>query len=167
MNAELRELLDRRAIDDLLARYCRTLDWLDAEGLATVFWPDAAIDYGFFQGTGEAFLPVVMKVEKQSRRRWHTVSTPAVRIEGERAEGECYGIAQATTEHEGKLVDLLFGGRYLDAFEKRQGEWRISSRKYILDWTTRFEHGLGPFRRPGQLPLLDIREPGHPEYRRL
>ena len=169
MQDALKELLDRRAIDDLLARYCRSLDWLDDEALARVFWPDAEIDYGFFQGSGADFLPFVMKIERRSLRRWHTLSNPMVEIAGDRAEGECYGVAQSTDDHKGKLVDTLFGGRYLDGFERRDGEWRISRRKYVLDWTQRFDHGLAPFRGPGpaSMPILDISESGHPDYRRF
>jgi hypothetical protein len=166
---ELRLLLDRRAIDDLNARYCRTLDWLDAEGLASVFWPDAHIDYGFFQGSGEAFVPALLELERRSLRRWHAILSTSVQVEGERAEGESYGLAQGTSERDGRLVDTLFAGRYLDGFERRAGHWRIARRKYVLDWTTSFANGLGPFRRPGPLsmPVLDVRESGHPEYRRL
>ena len=165
---DVKTLLDRRAIDDLLARYCRTLDWLDEEGLETVFWPDAEIDYGFFRGSGEDFLPFVMEIERRSLRRWHTIQNPIVRLDGDRAEGECYGMAQSTAEVKGELVDTVFGGRYLDAFARRDGEWRIVRRKYVLDWTHRFPNGLEPFRsgRMG-MPILDVGESGHPEYRRL
>ena len=169
MNNPVLELLDRRAIDDVLARYCRSLDWLDEASLATVFWPDAEIDYGFFEGSGEAFLPFVMDIERRSLRRWHTIYNPLARIDGDRAESECYGMAQATSERRGKLVDSVFAGRYLDGFERRKGEWRISRRRYVLDWTHEFEHGLDPFREAGPMamPILDINESGHPEYRRL
>lgn len=169
MSETLQELLDRRSIDDLLARYCRTLDWLDDAGLATVFWADAEIDYGFFQGTGEEFLPFVMEIERRSLRRWHTISNPLVRISGDTAEGESYGLAQATAEVKGKLVDSVFGGRYLDGFERRAGEWRISRRRYVLDWTHSFANGLGPFRKPGRMsmPILELTESEHPDYRRL
>ena len=54
------------------------------------------------------------------------------------------------------------------AFARRDGEWRIVRRKYVLDWTHRFPNGLEPFRsgRMG-MPILDVGESGHPEYRRL
>ena len=44
----LQELLDKQAIAEVIQRYSRTLDWLDDEGQASCFWPDAAIDYAFF-----------------------------------------------------------------------------------------------------------------------
>jgi hypothetical protein len=47
--------------------------------------------------------------------------------------------------------------------------WRISRRRYVLDWTHSFPNGLAPFREPGgpTLPILDVQESGHPDYRRL
>ena len=54
---QLQELLDRKACEDVLMRYGRTLDWLDEAGQESCFWPDADIDYGFFQGSGKA-LPI-------------------------------------------------------------------------------------------------------------
>ena len=62
----LEELLAKDAIADVLARYSRTLDWLDDAGQATCYWPDAAIDYGFFTGTAADFVPVVMAVEPRA-----------------------------------------------------------------------------------------------------
>jgi hypothetical protein len=170
MSAEtsLDELLAKEAIADVLARYSRTLDWLDDEGQATCYWPEAAIDYGFFTGTAADFVPVVMAVERQSARRWHMLNAPAIRLIGDtHAEVETYGIAVGVRHSEtGSYDGAIYGGRYLDAFEKRGTEWRIAKRDYILDWS----HPL-----PGQpvfdpaaafpLPILDILESGHARYR--
>ena len=168
MDPEIQALLDKQTIAEVQARYCRTLDWLDEAGLASVFWPDADIDYGFFVGSGEDFIPFVMQVEKSSERRWHNLTNLSIKLNGSDAEVECYGIAQSTSSRIGKKTDRMFGGRYLDAFQKRDDEWRISKRKFILDWTQSFDHGLDAFREGRMsLPILDIREPGHPEYREL
>jgi hypothetical protein len=125
------------AIIDVLARYSRTLDWLDDEGQASCFWPDAAIDYGFFKGSAADFVPVVMAIERGSARRWHFFSPPAIRlVDGAHAEVESYGLtAGARRTEAGGYAGTMYGGRYLDAFEKRGGEWRISRRDYVLDWS--------------------------------
>ncbi|MCP4195967.1 MAG: nuclear transport factor 2 family protein, partial [Proteobacteria bacterium] len=52
IESQLQELLDRKACEDVLLRYGRTLDWLDGAGQQACFWPDAEIDYGFFKGSG-------------------------------------------------------------------------------------------------------------------
>ena len=47
MDPQLQELLDKKACEEVLMRYSRTLDWLDEAGQASCYWPDADIDYGF------------------------------------------------------------------------------------------------------------------------
>ena len=172
MNVEavLQELLDKQAIADVLQRYSRTLDWLDDEGQAGCFWADAHIDYGFFTGSAADFLPVVMQIERASQRRWHFLSTPSIAFTGpDRASVECYGMATGIREQEdGTWSGGLYGGRYLDEYEKRDGEWRISSRRYIMDWTMAMPDQ--PDASPNAefpLPMLDLRESGHPDYRAM
>jgi len=166
--SSLEELLAKDAIIDVLARYSRTLDWLDDAGQATCYWPDAAIDYGFFKGTAADFMPVVMAVERQSARRWHFLNPPAIRlVDDAHAEAETYGMAAGIRlTEQGGYAGALYGGRYLDAFEKRGAEWRISRRDYVLDWS----HPLPdqPVYDPNAafpLPMLEILQTGHPQYR--
>ncbi|WP_301751941.1 nuclear transport factor 2 family protein [uncultured Erythrobacter sp.] len=171
MNVEavLQELLDKQAIQELIARYSRTLDWVDDAGQAGCYWPDAAVDYGFFKGTAADFVPVVMAVERSTGRRWHLLSSLAVKLtSATTAEGECYGIALGfRREDEAEPYSgNMYGGRYLDQYEKRDGEWRISSRRYIMDWTMAMPDQ--PDASPNAefpLPMLDLRESGHPDYR--
>jgi len=40
----LQALLDKQAIGEVIARYSRSLDWLDEDGHASCYWPEAAID---------------------------------------------------------------------------------------------------------------------------
>lgn len=166
----LEDLLAKDAITDVLARYSRTLDWLDEDGQTSCFWPDARIDYGFFKGTAADFVPVVMAIERQSARRWHFLNTPAIRFVGPgHAEVETYGLTAGARRNEaGTYAGTLYGGRYLDAFEKRGAEWRISRRDYILDWS----HPIPdqPVFDPDAafpLPILQILQSGHPQYREL
>lgn len=165
---QVQELLDRQAIQDLVARYSRTLDWLDDEGQAGCYWPDAAIDYGFFKGTAAQFVPFVMEVERSTGRRWHLLAPLSVKLTGATtAQGECYGIAVGLRrEGEGPYRGNMYGGRYLDTYEKRGQEWRISSRRYVMDWTLPMpDQPDGSPRADFVLPMLDLRESGHPDYR--
>jgi len=169
MDPQIQELLDKKAIEEVLVRYCRTQDWLDDEGQATVFWPDAHVDYGFFKGNGTDFVKAVMEIEHNGLRRWHMGSNIQIKMEGpDKAIAESYGIAVGTGERNGKLHDNMYGGRYLDEFEKRDGEWRISKRIYILDWSTNFPNAIQAVIDGGfQLNTLDIRDTGHPMYREM
>lgn len=168
MDAALQQLIDRRQIEDVVARYARTLDWLDDDGQASCYWPDADIDYGFFKGKAADFLPVVMQTERDSDRRWHMLGGLIVKFHsGVSALSECYGIfAGARRQEDGTLAGNLYGGRYLDEWEKRNGEWRISARTYLLDWhhplTNQPEFTPNP---DFPLPTVQIAESGHPLYR--
>jgi hypothetical protein len=168
---KVQELLDRQAISDLIARYSRTLDWLDDDGQAGCYWPEASIDYGFFTGTAAEFVPVVMAVERSTGRRWHMLAPLSVKLTSTTtAEGECYGVAlgfRREVESE-PYKGNMYGGRYLDTYEKRGEEWRIASRRYIMDWTCVMPDQ--PDASPNAafpLPMLDLRESGHPDYRRM
>ena len=105
-----------------------------------------------------------MQVESDAPRRWHVSTGVMVQVDGEKAKGECYGISVGSSENdEGELVDTMFGGRYLDELEKRDGEWRISKRTYVADWIHQFPNGLeavssGDF----MLNILPIQQPAHP-----
>lgn len=167
MDAALQHLLDKQAISEVIARYSRTLDWLDDDGQAQCYWPDADIDYGFFTGKASEFVPVVMEIERASQRRWHMLSGLQIKLESDtRAIGECYGIAAGVRNNDGQWSGNLYGGRYLDAFEKRGDEWRISRRNYVMDWSLPL-----PSQADGKtvgafpLPILEIIRSGHPAYR--
>ncbi|EED35444.1 hypothetical protein NOR51B_1389 [Luminiphilus syltensis NOR5-1B] len=169
MERELQELLDKKACEEVLMRYARTLDWLDREGQASCFWPDADIDYGFYSGDGTGWVETVMEVELAAPRRWHMSGGALIRIEGAKAQSECYGFTVSmSTDDDGNSVDSLFGGRYLDELEKRGGQWRISKRRYILDFSYQLPNGLEDLVKSGfSLHTLQIQQPGHPDYREL
>ena len=180
MEAELQKLIDRSAIEDAIQRYSRTLDWLDEEGQTGCYWPDAHVEYGFFTGRAEDFLPVVMETERGLARRWHMLSQPLIRFHSAHsASSECYGIfGGGRLQEDGSIAGDLIGGRYLDEWEKRaveggeagEGgeEWRILARTYILDWKSPLKDQ--PMFAPDPefpLPTLKIDCEGHPDYREL
>jgi SnoaL-like domain len=164
---EVQALLDKQAISEVMARYSRTLDWLDDAGQASCYWPDAAIDYGFFKGTAADFLPVVMQIERASQRRWHFLGGLQIKLQSNSsASAESYGIATGVREADGVWTGNMYGGRYLDEFEKRDGEWRISARQFIMDWSKPL--GVQNDGTPDPtfpLPILQIIASGHPLYR--
>jgi hypothetical protein len=164
---QVQALLDKQEIGEVIARYSRTLDWLDDQGQASCFWPEAQIDYGFFSGTAADFLPVVMDIERRSQRRWHFLGSVQIALRSAvTASVESYGLATGVREADGKWTGTLYGGRYLDEFEKRGEQWRISRRQYIMDWSMPL--GIQNDGTPNPdlpLPILQIVASGHPLYR--
>ncbi len=166
---ELQALLDKQAITEVNNRYSRTLDWLDEPGQASCYWPDAAVDYGFFVGTAADFVPVVMEIEHASQRRWHFLgSLQIVLHSASSASTECYGLATGVRNAEGVWTGNIYGGRYLDEFEKRGPEWRISKRQYVMDWSMPLGVQNDGTPNPAfPLPILEIAASGHPLYRAM
>lgn len=140
---ELQRLLDRQAIVDCLHRYSRGLDRHDEELLASAFHEDATDHHGDFVGPPHEFVPWANALhESEWAAHTHFLDLNYAEIEGDVAHTECY-VLWALRRREGDAVDLG-GGRYVDRFERRNGEWRIAVRELVVDWicsapTRRFE----------------------------
>lgn len=132
--AAVRELLDREAIRDVLYRYCRAIDRCDAELLTGVYWPGAIDNHGMWSGTVEEFVPFVIPVLLSRDATSHRISNVLIRIEGDEAKVESYFDAyERPVRNDGTPNDITMIGRYLDSFERRDGEWRIAGRTVITD----------------------------------
>jgi len=159
-------LLDENACRAVLARYGAAIDWQDRQGLETVFWPDAEIDYGFFKGRGADFVTVLLQIAALSLRRFHMLGGERLRIVGDIAHAESYILTQAVSQAaDGAQLSSLFYGRFIDRLERRHGEWRIARRDYL-------QHGayVGPYLEnaaPVGLPDANGLDPAHPLFRRL
>lgn len=166
MNEQLQRLLDKQAIDEVLQRCSRTLDWLDEAGQASCYWPDADIDFGFFKGRADAYVPMVMEHQRSAAKRWHVSTSVMIKLDGDEAQAESYGITVGAGTDDGPR--RMYGGRYLDELQKRGEEWRISKRTYLLDWSKTFEDDSAEARLEGAaLYAPDIKEPDHELYRRM
>ena len=129
----LQRLMDEADCRTLLMRYGPAVDWRDRAALATLFWPDAEVDLGVFKGSGAEAPEFLMQNASQSLRRWHVSSSLSLEIDGENAHAESYAVTHAITgDTSVEMASHLFLGRYVDRLEKRDGEWRIASRRYLL-----------------------------------
>lgn len=131
-----RELARRRDLDeirDVLTRYARACDWLDEPLLATVFWDDAEIDYGFFKGSGAEFRPLLMNVERSANKRWHVAAQVAIDLQGDVAHVASYQFSVSTVPGAPQPQDELMHayGYYMDRMERRHGRWGIARRKHV------------------------------------
>jgi len=132
MDPAIQELLDKKACEEVLMRYSRTLDWLDYPGRSTCFWPDADIDYGFLKSDAAGWLDKLKDIESGAARRWHMTANSLIKIDGANAFAESYTLAVGTGEENGQLINTLFGGRFLDDFEKRGGRVANQEARLLL-----------------------------------
>jgi hypothetical protein len=65
---ELREVLDRQQITQLLYRYCRAVDRVDEELGYTIWHDDGEADYGrVYRGSGRGFIDFVCDAHRRAR----------------------------------------------------------------------------------------------------
>lgn len=140
LEEKVQSLLDREAIRDCLMRYCHGLDRNNAEMLSSSIWPDGHIKIGDFDGTGQGFVEWVLPKVGDLLRVQHYIANIMIRNEPTTATVETYLRNWHTlADEDGEPYDLIHGGRYLDQFEKRGDEWRISDR-YVM-WDFAFKAG--------------------------
>jgi hypothetical protein len=135
---ELRHLIDKQEITEVLYRFSRAVDRQDVELLVTVYHEEATDDHGAFSGSAKDFIAWV-------KRGWatgllagsnHVVTNVLVEFgpEPDSASVESYFFAHHTWNSKEGILDDFLGGRYLDRFARRDGVWRILNRRCVWDW---------------------------------
>jgi ketosteroid isomerase-like protein len=133
--AALRLVLDKQEIHEVMMRYCRAIDRMDEELLRSVYHPDAIDNHGLFNGPAAEFIPWCIKQLREAYlATQHVVSNELIEVRGDTAYCEFYFVAHHRYERKGEARHMEAGGRYVDRFEKRQGEWRIAERTVVVDW---------------------------------
>lgn len=153
-------LLAQQAIAGVLADYARGADRVDVELLKSVFHPGAVADYGaMFTGTGAEFAEFLGVVHPAMATHHHQLGQCAIRVEGDRAGSETYvTVVLRFRAEDGSVTDTTSYGRYVDEWERRDGVWRITHRRYL--------HHLDETRpsRGGDYDTLGARDRTDPAY---
>lgn len=161
--AERLALLEaREAIRDCLHRYCRGIDRADADLLRSAYWPDAIDDHVLFNGNALDFVDWCVPLLTQVEHSQHTIGNAIINVDGNGASVEShYHAYERRRRASGAPYEMFVGGRYLDKFERRGGEWRILHRTVVWDWFRHFRDsadlergvfGNGPVRMGGKSP---------------
>ena len=155
LEADIHDLIARRDIHAVLTRYSRALDRADVEMMKTVYWPDGTDEHGVFNGNAAEFAEfIVREIQNWFEVTMHGLMNVHMEIDGDVARTETYLFAYHKVRAE-KALEIFgarymtmfpghgldarhhhfyFGGRYLDRFERRNGEWRIAKRQVVMDW---------------------------------
>lgn len=142
------DLIDRRAIDDLLIRYATAVDTKDWDLYETCFTEDAFIDYESAGGIKGKLPEVRSWLEKtlvMFPMTQHVVCNRVVDVSGDKATARSVfynpmGLPQ------GEDRSLLFfdGGYYNDKLVKIDGQWRIVERIEESSYSTRLSKLMEP-----------------------
>ncbi len=187
--AELQELVDRQKIYHVLTSYCRALDRCDVQLMKDVYWPDGFDDHGVFAGNAQEFAEfIIREIQAWFEVTMHAIMNVHMEISGNVAHTESYLFAYHRVKGDPAKVrdvfgptylkrfgfdaskvqnDFLYGGRYVDRLEKRDGIWRIAKRTVVMDWnlnqptTSLWDEGMFAV-----LKLVGSRDRGDPVYAR-
>jgi len=134
MPEELNAFLDREKIRDCIARVARGEDRRDADAIKASYWPDASCDFGIFKGTFAEYLDWVVPGSPAVLVTLHTLGQSVIELKGDIALAETHVASYHRINMGAEERDITLGGRYLDRFQKRNGEWRVAQRTMLYDW---------------------------------
>jgi hypothetical protein len=161
-DAQLEGLLAKQAITEVIARYARAIDRMDEALLRSVFHPGSRHSH-FYEGPSSDpgipstrekpgdFVAFALGLLGVYKRTHHQLGNTLIQLESKStATVETYFTAHhrmrdrsdplAADNAYDTEMDYFVGGRYLDRFECRDGQWKIVERTGMTDWT-RLEPG--------------------------
>lgn len=130
----VRYLKDRQDILDCIQRESRGRDRQDSEGIAACWWPEGVDEHGAFihrmpDYPERANLGHRMNFHMTS----HNITNHLCEIRGDTAYCESY-VVGGLRWLDKDTTSIAFG-RYLDQLEKRNGEWRMLTRRCTIEMT--------------------------------
>lgn len=155
-DADREDLVARRDVMAVLTRYCTALDRADLAMMERVYWPDGGDRHGIYVGDAKSFIPFIIDgIQVWFEVATHCIANVDIVVDGERAASESYllSVCRVRQPQAGEIFGpdylarygdgalepgrhlFMMGGRYLDRFERRGGEWRILERQVVLDWS--------------------------------
>jgi hypothetical protein len=130
LEKKLREMIDRQEIWQVLQRYGRGLDRFDRELLRSCYFDDAIEDHGHFVGNVEDFIDWANATSALFETCHHNVLNHYCELDGDDAYCETYFLFIGVAT---KPPHLMSMGRYIDHFQRRNGEWRIANRVMVSE----------------------------------
>jgi hypothetical protein len=142
---DLTALAARAEIADAMFRYCHATDrrrwWL----METVFHPDATAKVSVMEGgTVREFVEQAAALLDPIGPTHHQIGNMQIALEGDVAHVETYITAFHRIPADappggpfggtGEAYDAVFGARYIDRFERRDGTWRIADHRSVPDF---------------------------------
>lgn len=126
----MQRLFDEHELTSLLIRYCRGVDRCDEALIRSCYHPEAQDDHGTFKGSGWDFAAYVTRSHRGQPLKQHALTNISLEIDGDAAWGESYAEMRTTSD----AGELVYGfGRYIDRFERRDGEWKIADRRVTVE----------------------------------
>jgi ketosteroid isomerase-like protein len=136
LQRQVDELSAREEIRDVMYRYARGVDRADVELLKSCYHPEAVDAHWTFIGNGHEFAEEILRPHQlgQIPLVKHFITNILIELDGDRAFVESSYVCMLDLPlDEGAHAHLVSHGRYLDLFERRDGEWKILSRLLVSE----------------------------------
>lgn len=136
VDARAAERADKADIAELLHRYCRAVDRGEWDNVRSLYHEDAIENHGPYQGGVDGFIDFVKSYAADPRVvRLHHLTTINITVVGDVAYSEAYYTcpSRLAPDADGVITVRELSGRYVDRFERRDGEWRIAHRVALVD----------------------------------
>ena len=132
-NARIDALLDKAEILDCLTRFCRGSDRRDRALFIACCHPDAIISVGPFVGSAAELYDWSDGMAATNNGTMHNLLNFTCDLDGDSAHSETYYFF---TQRNLDGSNVLAGGRYIDRFERRDGEWKLLVRNNFIEWSS-------------------------------
>lgn len=132
LRATVGQLKDRQDILDCIQRESRARDRQDSEQIASCWWPEGIDEHGPVSTKAPDY-PAKANLGHATNFNMtsHNITNHICDLQGDQASCESYVIG-GLYWLDGKTTTIAFG-RYLDQLEKRNGEWRILTRRCTIE----------------------------------
>ncbi|MCG3776547.1 MAG: hypothetical protein JW395_3406 [Nitrospira sp.] len=142
------ERIAKSEIRDALQRYARGLDRRDLNMALSAFHVDSVAVHGHFSGSGHEWVRFVLSQPTVDRigigdsdpdldvveSQQHHLTNQMIEIHGDLAYSETYFLEYTMSIRGGQRFLTSVGGRYVECYAFRSGNWRIAMRYAVRDW---------------------------------
>lgn len=130
------ELYSRAQIHETLVRYCRGVDRLDRDLVVSAFHEDAVDQHQGLRLEGAETIADTLLSRQlfPVKRTTHNILNHYCRLVGEQAVTETYMLVYQVREVAATNVLQEIGGRYVDRFERRDGNWKIAEQAVVIEY---------------------------------
>ena len=139
----LQRLVDKDAIRDAMARYARGVDRGDWELLRSTYHADAWDDHGEYKGPVDGLIEWLDRRFAGADNSMHFLGNCLIEFAGvDLALVETYFVsrrlrpptdAERSVAGEKDAMCREAWGRYVDRFERREGQWRVAHRTVVIE----------------------------------
>lgn len=168
---QVRRLVDKEEIRDVMARYARAVDRQDLAALREVYHPDAYDDHADYRGGIDGLVDYVTERVGDAPQVMHFLGQSLIEFaSADTAVAESYFMTAHTLgadaargfgagTKDGDSVQLSSYGRYVDRFERREGAWRIAHRVVVYEAVRVVTSGTLPAKAHWQKHHRDAHDP--------